>query len=65
MGFSEDEKLGFMVFFAVFGLIMNISKMGRMSYTIESIVFKGGKWFIYIQIFFRQSRIHLRNQNPC
>ena len=41
MGFSEDEKSGFTGFLAVFGLIMNISKMGHTSYTIESIVFIG------------------------
>ena len=56
MGFSEDEKSGFMVFFAVFGLIMNISKMGRTSYTIESIVFIGRKWFVYQNLL--QTKLH-------
>ena len=63
MGFSEDEKLGFMGFLAVFGLIMNSSKMGRMSYTIESIVFIRGKWFIYQNLL--QTKLHPFMKPKC
>ena len=42
---------------------MNISKMGRTSYTIVSIVFIGGKWFIYQNL---QTKLHpFMKQNIC
>ena len=56
MGFSEDEKSGFMGFLAGFCLIMNISKIGHTSYSIESVVFIGGKWFIYQNLL--QTKLH-------